>query len=123
VPVLLDGALQIALGYSPANDSFFFFAVLDGAPDPARLDAWALLSQDPAMALRRTRIALDTASHALVMLRDLRATGLVYKNFADALDRFVLDVDAVKGAHNLRSHKGASLPTGTFDEQYLLVRV
>lgn len=92
VPIRLDRKLDIAIGYSPANDQVFLFAAVatEGAKD--RIDPWHAFRRNVGLAERRTRLSLDPTGN-LILSADAYLEGLDFPGFSAMLDRFVLDLE------------------------------
>lgn len=115
IPILLDGRLQIAIGYSPANDALFLFGVVDPKPDPDALDPWSIFARNVPLAERRTRLALDPSAGALVLVCDVYVEGLEYWRFSEIMDRFVEDLRLMLQADDGQRPVPAALPEAPAD--------
>ncbi|MEM8837277.1 MAG: type III secretion system chaperone [Pseudomonadota bacterium] len=93
IPIRLDGKLDIALGYSPANDAIFVFGIVAEHVDAERFDPWVAFERNQSLVERRTRLSLNEGS-TLVLSADAYLEGLSYPQFASILDRFVADLEA-----------------------------
>jgi hypothetical protein len=97
IPIRLDGQLEIAIGYSPANDALFLIGIVDPAPDVDTLDAWDLFSRNTDLTERRTRLAIEPTSLALILVRDSYVGDLEYYQFSRMMDEFVFDLEGIIG--------------------------
>ncbi|MEM8795471.1 MAG: type III secretion system chaperone [Pseudomonadota bacterium] len=93
IPIRLDGKLDIALGYSPANDAIFVFGIVAEHLDAEGFDPWVAFERNQSLVERRTRLSLNEGS-TLVLSADAYLEGLSYPQFAGMLDRFVADLEA-----------------------------
>jgi len=94
IPILFDGEMQVAVGYSPNNDALVLMGVVELTPDMERLDCWDIFQRNVELAEKRTRLALDPTTHALVMCCDIYVPGLDFRRFKSAMDEFVVDLGA-----------------------------
>jgi len=124
IPIRLDGQMEIAIGYNPANDALFLIGIVDPAPDMAALDAWDLFSRNTELTERRTRLAIDPTSQALILVRDSYVDGLEYYEFSRMMDQFVFDLDDLtKHATDASAHTSASPPMPAADAtDYMIFR-
>ena len=99
---------QVAVAFSPANDSFFFVSLVQ-TPDEARsVDPWLAFEMSGLLAKRRTRLAIEPGSKALMLVREIPLAGLAYWQFIDAIDEFLGDLaSALKDGSG---HAGKSKP-------------
>lgn len=95
IPIRLDGQMEIAIGYNPANDALFLIGIVDPAPNMATLDAWDLFSRNTELTERRTRLAIEPTSQALILVRDSYVDGLEFYQFSRMMDQFVFDLDGI----------------------------
>ncbi len=99
IPIQLGEDLFIAVGYNPANDIFFFLSVIDPDGDTALPDPWWAFARNQELAARRTRLAVEPSSKALMMITDTLVSGLQFPDFTSRLDAFVADVEKVRQAY------------------------
>lgn len=121
IPIRLDRRLEIAIGYSPRNDAVFLVGVVDPVPDPDRTDAWAILERNGPLAERRTRLAVDPKSRALILVRDAYLVDLEYYAFSAMLDEFVRDLEAQLAAASARVPPPGPAPMTAWDAENLLI--
>src|SRR5262245_19837668 len=89
IPIQLGEDLFIAVGYNPANDLFFSLSVLDPEGGTALSDPWWAFERNSELAARRTRLAIEPESHALMVIADTLVSGLQFPTFSSRLDAFV----------------------------------
>lgn len=106
IPIRLGGQMEIAIGYSPSNDALFLIGIVDPAPDMGKLDAWKLFSCNTELAERRTRLAIEPTSRALILVRDGYVNDLEYYQFSGMMDQFIIDLEDV-------THLGGAGGSGT----------
>ncbi|AWN37393.1 type III secretion system chaperone [Methylobacterium radiodurans] len=96
IPIRLDPDLDVGFAWDAATDSLYVMAVIaaDGLPDH-RDPAWAF-RHNRGLAARRTRIAIEPATGALTLVRDIPFAGVAYWQFAEMLDAFVGDARTVR---------------------------
>src|SRR5262249_19592766 len=85
------GDLQIAVAYSPANDSLFLIGMLNTNAEFRLADPWQALVQSGALAVRRTRIAVEPSTKATVLVCEIPLENLAYWQFSARLDEFLAD--------------------------------
>ncbi len=112
IPIRLGADVQIAIGYSPANDSFNFFSVIDPKGEANLPDPWWAFERGRDLAERRTRIALEPWTGSLALIAEVFVVGLEYWRFREVLDRFVADVEAVAADYAALRSAAAAQPTG-----------
>ena len=92
IPILLNEEVEIAIAYSPNNDAFVVFGIVDPAPEFDSLD-WRATFQANAESLeRRTRLSLDDETGCLVIEREIWVDGLHFADLMNALDAFIGDL-------------------------------
>jgi len=123
IPIRLDGGIEIAIGYSPANDSLFVFGIVDPAPG-AEFDPWPAFVRNQALVERRTRLSLHPDG-PLVLSADAYVAALDFGRFVAMLDRFVLDLEAETAALAGRNGPpaGSSLPTASSFGEMIFFRI
>ena len=99
IPIGLGADLAMAIGYDAANDAFDLFAVLDPNGDGGLADPWWAFRENAELAGRRTRLALEPSTGALVVIAEVLLGGLDFPAFNARLDRFVRDVRDLKGRY------------------------
>ncbi|MBT9288297.1 type III secretion system chaperone [Prosthecodimorpha staleyi] len=90
---------QTSIAYSPANDSFYLMAIVDVDAGGRLADPWAALKANGPLAARRTRLAIDPNTKAVVLVRDIFLAGLAYWQFAKAIEEFLADFDRVAAGY------------------------
>ncbi|MGQ3214496.1 MAG: type III secretion system chaperone [Shinella sp.] len=121
IPIRLDGQMEIAIGYSPANDALFLIGIVDPAPDMDTLAAWDLFSRNTELAERRTRLAIEPTSRALILVRDSYVNDLEYYQFSRMMDQFVIDLEGVMSDAG-RSRMTASAAPSPDIADYMIFR-
>ena len=115
------GDVQLALAFSPANDSFFFIAAIRTPEEAGMTDPWQAFVHSGSMAARRTRIAIEPKSKLQVLVREVLLEGLTYTRFLASIDEFLSDLSSQRGAASHNAETATSLLMQADD--VLLIRI
>lgn len=123
IPIKLKDGPEIAIGYSPANDSLFVYGIVDPVPG-MDFDPWPVFERNTPMVERRTRLLLHKEG-PLVLSADVYVATLDLNGLIAMLDRFVEDLQAEIAA---RGGKGAtsapaSLSLSDFSGEMVMIRL
>jgi hypothetical protein len=120
IPMTIGDA-QLALAYSPANDSFFFIAAIRTPEEGELADPWQAFALSGNMAARRTRIAIEPKSKLEVLVREVLLEGLTYTKFLTSIDEFICDLISQRGTDQKREKNVVPMPA--LPEDVLLFRI
>lgn len=123
IPIKLKGGPEIAIGYSPANDSLFVYGVVDRAPGKD-FDPWPAFERNTALVDRRTRLLLHKEG-PLVLSADAYVVTLDLNGLIAMLDRFVEDLQAEIAARGGQGAPAmpASLSLSDFSGEMVMIRL
>jgi hypothetical protein len=96
VQVTLDDSMAIAFAFAAPGNVCIMMHVLEEAPERPYPRAWEAFDLSESWADRRTRIALEPSSGALMILRDIVLEGLSYAGFARAFETFASDAEEAR---------------------------
>jgi Tir chaperone family protein CesT len=91
ISIRLNEEVEIAIAYSPDNDAFLLFGIVDPTPDVDCLDWAAIFRANAEYLERQTRLSLDEETGYLIIERDLWVDGLAFADLMNALDAFIDD--------------------------------
>ena len=107
VEVTLDENITVALAFG--GDLCVMTSVVSETSEKALADPWMVFDAPEDWADRRTRLAVEPETNALMLIRDLLLEGVSYGAFAEAFAAFVTDVEA---ARSLAGDGGRSAAPG-----------
>lgn len=94
VEVTLDDQITVAFAFSGLM--CVMTSVISESSEAALADPWKMFDAPEDWADRRTRLAIEPESKALMLNRDLLLEGLSYGEFAKAFEAFAADVEAAQ---------------------------
>ncbi|KPL55253.1 hypothetical protein ABB55_25960 [Prosthecomicrobium hirschii] len=114
---------QTSIAYSPANDSFYLMAVIDPDAGGRLADPAAVLKTNGDLAARRTRIAIEPDTKAVMLVRDIFLAGLAYWEFSKAVEAFVADVETVTAGYRRADARGNRAAADDIPSDYVTLRL
>lgn len=114
VEVTLDDRVTIAFAFSELM--CVMTSVVSESSEAAQADPWIMFDAPADWADRRTRLAIEPDSKALMLNRDILLEGLSYGEFAKAFEAFANDVEAAQAL--VGNSKGGSSGQGQSDTEF-----